>query len=140
MKPTIALLLSLFMAACGGSSSAVTTGPTAPVATTAPSFTPAQVDNGQLLTYQNAIAFLPAGVPQYRVAIVFLPGLSDPATNTDLDSRALVNGTSSGACSIWCTASERAEVRSRALGLAGGNVALIGTGSPVSMARGSRAS
>ena len=132
MKPAIALL-ALFSVACGGSSggpSGLSTAPTAPstpIATAVPSFTPAQVDGGQLLTYQNAVAFLPAGIAQYRVAIVFLPGLRDPATGNDLDSRALVNGTSSGACSIWCTPAEKAEVRSRALKLAGGNVALIGT-------------
>ena len=132
MKPAIALL-ALFSVACGGSSggpSGLSTAPTAPstpIATAVPSFTPAQVEGGQLLTYQNAVAFLPAGIAQYRVAIVFLPGLRDPATGNDLDSRALVNGTSSGACSIWCTPAEKAEVRSRALKLAGGNVALIGT-------------
>jgi pimeloyl-ACP methyl ester carboxylesterase len=92
-----------------------------------PSFTPAQVEGGQLLTYQNAVAFLPAGIAQYKVAIVFLPGLRDPSTGMDLDSRGLVNGTPGGGCSIWCTPAEKAEVRSRALKLAGGNVALIGS-------------
>ena len=124
-------LLALFSVACGGGApSPAPTAPTAtaaPIATTVPSFTPSQVDGGQLFTYQNAVAFLPAGIAQYKVAIVFLPGLRDPATGNDLDSRALVNGTSSGACSIWCLPAERAEVRSRALKLAGGNVALIGT-------------
>ena len=68
--------------------------------------------------------FLPTGIAQYKAAIVFLPGLRDPATGNPLDSRGLVSGTSSGACSIWC-AGEKAVVRSRALGLAGGNVALL---------------
>jgi pimeloyl-ACP methyl ester carboxylesterase len=132
MKPMMALL-ALFGVACGGSaagSSGVLTTPTAPTtptAATVPSFTPAQVAGGQLFTYQNAVAFLPAGIAQYKVAIVFLPGLRDPATGMDLDSRALVNGTPGGACSIWCTAAEKSEVRSRALQLAGGSVALIGT-------------
>src|SRR5688572_4512339 len=115
MKPAIALL-ALFSVACGGGSSpgpTAPTSPTAPIATTVPSFTPAQVDGGQLLTYQDAVAFLPAGIAQYKVAIVFLPGLRDPATGNDLDSRALVNGTSGGACSIWCTPAEKAEVRGR---------------------------
>jgi pimeloyl-ACP methyl ester carboxylesterase len=103
------------------------TAPTTPIVTTTPSFTPAQVDGGQLFTYQNAVAFLPAGIAQYKVAIVFLPGLRDPATGLDLDSRALVNGAPGGTCSIWCTPAEKAEVRSRALKLAGGNVVLIGT-------------
>ena len=131
MKPTIALL-AFFSVACAGGS---TTGPTAPtppttttpIATTVPSFTPAQVAGGQLLTYQNAVAFLPAGIAQYQVALVFLPGLRDPATGMDLDSRALVNGTPGGGCSIWCSPTEKAEVRTRALKLADGNVALIGT-------------
>ena len=130
MKPTIALL-ALFSVACGGGDSSP--GPTAPTAITAPiapnvpAFTPGQVSGGQLFTYQNAVAFLPAGIEQYRAAIVFLPGLRDPATGLDLDSRALVAGTSSGGCSIWCSPFEKAEVRSRALKLAGGNVMLIGT-------------
>ena len=131
MKPSIALL-ALLSVACGeGSSPGPTaptspTAPTTPIATTVPSFTPGQVEGGQLLTYQNAVAFLPAGIAQYKVAIVFLPGLRDPATGMDLDSRALVNGTGGG-CSIWCSPAEKAEVRSRALKVAGGNVALIGT-------------
>jgi hypothetical protein len=120
-------LIALISVACGGSSGGSSGVPTAPTATTMPPFTPAAVDDGQLLTYQNAVAFLPSGVAQYKVAIVFLPGLRDPATGNDLDSRALVNGTSSGGCSIWCAAAEKAEVRSRALALAGGNVALVGT-------------
>ena len=80
-----------------------------------------------LFTSGNAVAYLPAGIAEYKAAIVFLPGLRDPATGNPLDSRALVRGTSEGACSIWCLQAERAEVRSRALELAGGNVALIGT-------------
>ena len=75
----------------------------------------------------NTVAFLRSGIAQYKAAIVFLPGLRDPATGKDLDSRALVRGTASGGCSIWCSPAERAEVRTRALALAGGNVALIGT-------------
>ena len=132
-KATIALLalLALFSVACrGGDSNPVPTAPTAttaPNATTVPPFTPAQVDGGQLFTYQNAVAFLPAGVAAYKAAIVFLPGLRDPSTGMDLDSRPLVNGAAGGGCSIWCSPGERAEVRSRALKLAGGNVVLIGT-------------
>ena len=80
-----------------------------------------------LFTHQDVVAYLPPGIAEYRAAIVFLPGLRDPATGNPLDSRGLVRGTSDGACSIWCLPDERAEVRSRALELAGGNVALIGT-------------
>jgi pimeloyl-ACP methyl ester carboxylesterase len=80
-----------------------------------------------LFTHQNAVAYLPPGVAEYRAAIVFLPGLIDPATGNPLDSRGLVRGTADGACSIWCLPEERAEVRRRAAELAGGNVALIGT-------------
>ncbi|HEX8697562.1 MAG TPA: carboxypeptidase-like regulatory domain-containing protein [Myxococcaceae bacterium] len=80
-----------------------------------------------LFTHQNAVAYLPLGIAEYKAAIVFLPGLRDPATGNPLDSRALVRGTSDGACSIWCPQGERTEVRKRALELAGGNVALIGT-------------
>ena len=80
-----------------------------------------------LFTYQKAVAYLPPGIAEYKAAIVFLPGLRDPTTGNDLDSRGLVRGTSDGTCSIWCLTSERAEVRSRALELVGGNVALIGT-------------
>jgi pimeloyl-ACP methyl ester carboxylesterase len=80
-----------------------------------------------LFTYQNAVAYLPPGIAEYKAAIVFLPGLRDPATGNPLDSRGLVRGTSEGTCSIWCLTNERAEVRSRALELAGGNVALVGT-------------
>ena len=131
MKPTI-VLLALVSVACGGSSGGSSglptpTAPTPPTTTTVPSFTPGQVDGGQLFTYQNAVAFLPTGIAEYKAAIVFLPGLRDPATGNDLDSRALVSGTPGGACSIWCSAAERAQVRTRALRLAGGNVALIGT-------------
>jgi pimeloyl-ACP methyl ester carboxylesterase len=119
VKKTACTLLASFMAACGGS--AVNPLPAEPTIASA------QVDGGQLLTHGNAVAFLPTGVAQYKAAIVFLPGLRDPATGNDLDSRALVSGTASGGCSIWCTAAERAAVRSRALELAGGQVALIGT-------------
>jgi pimeloyl-ACP methyl ester carboxylesterase len=80
-----------------------------------------------LFTYQNAVAYLPPDIAEYKAAIVFLPGLRDPATGNPLDSRGLVRGTSEGTCSIWCLTNERAEVRSRALELAGGNVALVGT-------------
>jgi pimeloyl-ACP methyl ester carboxylesterase len=121
VKPTIALL-ALCMVACGGGGSSPL--PTAP-SPTGPS--PTEVEGGQLFTSGNAVAYLPTGIAVYQAAIVFLPGLRDPATGNDLDSRALVRGTSDGSCSIWCFPGERAEVRSRALQLAGGNVALVGT-------------
>ena len=117
-------LLPLITVACGGSSGESSGLPTAPTAVTLP---PADVEGGQLFTYQNAVAFLPTGNAEYKAAIVFLPGLRDPATGNDLDSRALVRGTPGGGCSIWCSPAERAEVRSRALKLAGGKVALVGT-------------
>ncbi|HEX6909247.1 MAG TPA: carboxypeptidase-like regulatory domain-containing protein [Longimicrobium sp.] len=79
-----------------------------------------------LFTYQDAVAYLPPGVARYRAAIVFLPGLRDPATGNPLDSRGLVRGTADGTCSIWC-GGQKTEVRRRALELAGGNVALVGT-------------
>jgi pimeloyl-ACP methyl ester carboxylesterase len=119
MTRTIALL-ALLSLACGGNktgSSGVPTAPTLP---------PGQANGDGLFTYQNTVAYLPAGVSQYKAAIVFLPGLRDPATGLDLDSRGLVTG-ASGGCSIWCSPAEKAQVRSRALALAGGNVALIGT-------------
>src|SRR5688500_322909 len=102
----------ILVAACGKSDPG---GPHA----TAPSET--------LFTYQNAVAYLPPRVAEYKAAIVFLPGLRDPATGNPLDSRGLVRGTSDATCSIWCLTNERAEVRERALELAGGNVALVGT-------------
>ena len=80
-----------------------------------------------LFTHQNAVAYLPLGVAEYRAAIVFLPGLMDPSTGNSLDSRPLVRGTSELPCSIWCSSAERALVRSGALELLGGEVALIGT-------------
>ncbi len=61
-----------------------------------------------LFTYQNAVAYLPPGIAEYKAAIVFLPGLRDPATGNPLDSRAIVRGTSDGTCSIWCPPDERA--------------------------------
>src|SRR5918992_491670 len=115
MKPTLALL-AVFGVACGGSSGESSGLPTAPTAVALP---PAQVEGGQLFTYGNAVAYLPTRIAGYKAAIVFLPGLRDPATGNDLDSRALVRGTSDTACSIWCSPGERAQVRSRALGLAG---------------------
>jgi hypothetical protein len=126
MKLMIALL-ALFSVACGGLSGGSSGLPTEPTGVPTAPTSPAQVDGGQLFTYQNAVAYLPAGIAEYKVAIVFLPGLRDPATGNDLDSRALVRGTWDGACSIWCSPAERAQVRSRALALAGGNVTLIGT-------------
>ena len=80
-----------------------------------------------LFTHQNAVAYLPPGSAEYRAAIVFLPGLRDPATGNPLDSRRLVSGASGTGCSIWCLPSELEEVRRRSRELAGGNVALIGT-------------
>jgi hypothetical protein len=121
MNRTIALLPFLLVACAGSGSIPVATD------TPVPPAPPAQVDGGQLLTYGNAVAFLPTGVAEYQAVIVFLPGLRDPATGNDLDSRALVRGTPGGGCSIWCSPAERAEVRSRALALVGGDVALIGT-------------
>ena len=78
-----------------------------------------------LYTYGSAIAFLSPEIAEYKAAIVVLPGLRDPATGNPLDSRGLVRGTDA-VCSIWC-GTDRDEVRSRALKLVGGNVALIGT-------------
>ena len=115
-KRALGLATSIFVAACGKGS------PGAPTDTDDVTVTPQT-----LVTYQNAVAYLPPGVAAYKAAIVFLPGLRDPVTGKALDSRALVRGTSDGGCSIWCLTSERAEVRKRALELAGGNVALIGT-------------
>jgi hypothetical protein len=85
------------------------------------------LEHQTLFTHQNLVAYLPTGTAEYKAAIVFLPGLQDPATGNPLDSRGLVRGTSEGGCSIWCFPAEQAEVRSRALQLAGGSVALIGT-------------
>src|SRR5215207_780030 len=108
-----ALATGILVAACGGSDAS---GPAAATATVSGVF-----------TYQNAVAYLSPGIAEYEAAIVFLPGLRDPATGNPLDSRVLVRGTSDGTCSIWCLPSERAEVRKRALELVGGSVALIGT-------------
>ena len=80
-----------------------------------------------LYTSGNAVAYLPPGVARYEAAIVFLPGLRDPATGNPLDSRGLVRGTLEAGCSIWCLTSERTEVRRRALELVGGKVVLVGT-------------
>ena len=80
-----------------------------------------------LFTYGNAVAYLPLDVAEYKAAIVFLPGLQDPSTGLPLDSRGLVRGTVEESCSIWCTSAHRLEVRSRALQLLDGDVALIGT-------------
>jgi pimeloyl-ACP methyl ester carboxylesterase len=80
-----------------------------------------------LFTHHNVVAYLPPGPAEYRAAIVFLPGLRDPATGNPLDSRGLVSGNPAGSCSIWCSQAEMAQVRKRSLELAGGNVALIGT-------------
>ena len=112
---TAAFAASLLTAACGVSQ---------PI-------TPHPPDVGSspqsIFTYQNLVAYLPLDVTEYKAAIVFLPGLRDPATGLDLDSRGLVRGTGGGTCSIWCLAGERAEVRKRAEELLGGSVALIGT-------------
>src|SRR5688572_2001495 len=96
----IALTTSLVVAACGGSERGATD---------------VVLTSDTLLTYQNAVAYLPRGITEYKAAIVFLPGLRDPATGNPLDSRALVRGTSEGGCSIWCLPDEKTEVRSRAL-------------------------
>ena len=127
MRRTLPAVAALFMFACGGGSGKSTPLPTQPTEPAQPTVPSVPVDGGQLFTYGNAVAYLPAGIAQYKAAIVFLPGLRDPATGLDLDSRGLVSGTSSGGCSIWCSPAERAQVRSRALQLAGGSVALIGT-------------
>ena len=109
-----ALAASIVTSACAANS------PTSPVPVT-PEVTPQAH-----YTHQNAVAYLPPGVARYRAAIVFLPGLRDPATGNPLDSRSLVRGTSDVPCSIWCQ-NDKAEVRNRALQLLDGNVALIGT-------------
>jgi pimeloyl-ACP methyl ester carboxylesterase len=125
MTPTITLL-AVFIAAGGGS--AASAQPIVPAATSGEVVGGPDGDGGQLYTFGNAVAYLPAGVAQYEAAIVFLPGLRDPSTGLDLDSRALVSGTPPpSGCSIWCSQAERDEVRSRALQLKGGNVVLIGT-------------
>ena len=124
MKPTTTLL-AVFIVAGGASVSSAQR--IVPTVTSGEIDGGRDVDGGQLFTYGNAVAYLPAGVAEYEAAIVFLPGLRDPATGLDLDSRPLVSGTPISGCSIWCSQAERDEVRSRALGLVGGNVALIGT-------------
>ncbi|HEX8361126.1 MAG TPA: carboxypeptidase regulatory-like domain-containing protein [Longimicrobium sp.] len=80
-----------------------------------------------IFTHQSVVANLPLGIAEYRAAIVFLPGLRDPATQNPLDSRGLVGGPMGATCPIWCNPAVIAEVRKRSLELAGGNVALIGT-------------
>jgi hypothetical protein len=80
-----------------------------------------------LFSYGGVLAYLPLDVTEYRAAIVFLPGLRDPVTLNDLDSRGLVRDITDGTCSIWCLTIEKSEVRKRALELVGGQVALIGT-------------
>ena len=117
--PTLAtaLVTSILVAACAGSDPAGPATNTDDVESPLPG----------IFTHQNLVAYLPLAVPEYKAAIVFLPGLRDPSTGKDLDSRALVRGTSEGGCSIWCLPQERTEIRKRALELAGGNVALIGT-------------
>jgi pimeloyl-ACP methyl ester carboxylesterase len=80
-----------------------------------------------LFTYQSAVAYLPPGRAEYRAAIVFLPGLRDPATGNPLDSRRLVSGAPGAGCSIWCSPSELEAVKRRSLELAGGDVVLVGT-------------
>ena len=80
-----------------------------------------------IFTHQNVLAHLPPGTAEYKAAIVFLPGLRDPATGNPLDSRRLVSGASGPGCSIWCLPSELGAVKQRALELAGGDVALVGT-------------
>jgi pimeloyl-ACP methyl ester carboxylesterase len=80
-----------------------------------------------IFTHQNVLAYLPSGDVEYRAAIVFLPGLRDPATGNPLDSRRLVSGAPGTTCSIWCVPPEMEEVRRRSLELAGGKVALVGT-------------
>jgi pimeloyl-ACP methyl ester carboxylesterase len=81
-----------------------------------------------MFTHQSVLAYLPPGKAQYRAAIVFLPGLRDPATGNSLDSRRIVSGAPGTApCPIWCSQSELDAVKRRALELAGGNVALVGT-------------
>jgi pimeloyl-ACP methyl ester carboxylesterase len=81
-----------------------------------------------LFTHQNVVAYLALGKAEYRAAIVFLPGLRDPSTGNPLDSRRVVTGApGTGPCPIWCTPPELEGVKQRALELAGGNVALIGT-------------
>ena len=102
MRIAIALVTSIFLGACGQSDA---TEPDPNV----------ELTRDTLLTYQNAVAYLPAGISEYKAAIVFLPGLRDPATGKDLDSRALVRGASGLQCSIWCLASERAPAATWAL-------------------------
>jgi pimeloyl-ACP methyl ester carboxylesterase len=112
-KLALALATSNLGAACGASD------PGGPAdAATVPNM---------LLTYQSAVAYLPPGMDQYKAAIVFLPGLRDPATGNPLDSRRLVSGASGTGCSIWCLPAELEEVKRRSLELAGGSVALVGT-------------
>jgi pimeloyl-ACP methyl ester carboxylesterase len=79
-----------------------------------------------IFTHQNVLAYLPLEIAEYKAAVVFLPGLRDPATGNPLDSRGLLTGTSGGTCPIWCGPAAT-EVRRRSLELVGGKVALIGT-------------
>jgi pimeloyl-ACP methyl ester carboxylesterase len=80
-----------------------------------------------VFAHQNVLAYLPPGKAEYRAAIVFLPGLRDPATGNPLDSRRLVSGAPGTGCSIWCAPPELEAVKRRSLELAGGDVALVGT-------------
>jgi pimeloyl-ACP methyl ester carboxylesterase len=80
-----------------------------------------------IFAHQNVRAYLRPDRAAYKAAIVFLPGLRDPSTGNSLDSRGIVGGAPGSTCPIWCGAAELAEIRRRALELAGGDVALIGT-------------
>ena len=93
---------------------------------TGPNVHDVELAHQTIFTHQSVVALLPPGVAEYRAAIVFLPGLRNPATNNPLDSRGLVNGAAGETCPIWCGPAI-AEVRKRSLELAGGKVALIGT-------------
>ena len=77
MTPTFTLLV-VSIVACGGSASSAQ--PIVPAVTSGEVDGGREVDGGQLFTYGNAVAYLPAGVAEYEAAIVFLPGLRDPAT------------------------------------------------------------
>jgi pimeloyl-ACP methyl ester carboxylesterase len=79
-----------------------------------------------VFTHGNVRAYLPLGVPAYQAAVVFLPGLQDPVTKNPLDSRSIVGGPQTSSCNVWCSPVMQ-DVRKRALALAGGKVALIGT-------------
>ncbi len=87
MTPRAMALACVLAAACGKSE---------PGSPTAPETNGVDLSQQTIFTHKDVLAYLPLGKAEYRVAVVFLPGLRDPARKAQGLARLLLPGKRAG--------------------------------------------